>query len=493
MKKLKQVSLMMLIIFSISCSKEDNNTPITPGGGGSGGGEEDDPISLTISSPVNLATDIEINAILTWEGNAEEYDIYCDTNYPPEVKVNTDTVTANEFELSGLKYSTKYYWTIVAKTDDETLESDMWSFTTCKPDIVTWEQHLGGTTDVPQDMIELSDGGLIVMARESYEQPHIIKLDKDGNVVWDKYYSDLENPNGANDNLLLKSTDGGFFILHKLESYSYTLEQFSNEGINIGSVSIETTHGHINSIVQTEDGGFALAGGKSELSYYSDLWFAKTDYTGTIIWDKILGQAYYTEVAYAIIETQDGGFAITGKTEAPNLSFAKYNILLIKTDGAGNVIWDKTYGGDEDDDGRILVEKTNGDLVMGCNTESRSAGETDIWIYVIDMEGHFERETYGGTENDRIGDIVLTETGGIVVSSNTRSETAGYADVWLFELDDALEMAWEMKYGGANSESVEALVGIQDGGYAMTATSMNDIDPSIWVIKTDEEGIVREQ
>ncbi|MBE9467041.1 MAG: hypothetical protein IMY72_01820 [Bacteroidetes bacterium] len=487
MKKLKQLVLMMLILFSISCTKEENNTPTTGGGGG-----EDDPITLKQTFPLNSAQDITINAILKWEGNAEGYDIYFDTNYPPELKVNTSTVTVNEFELSELKNDTKYYWKVVAKTGDDTIESSMWSFTTVKPDIVTWEQRLGGTTDESLDMIELTDGGLIVMARESWEQPHVTKLDKNGNVVWDKYYSDLEDPSGANGNTLLKNFDGGFFILHKLASFSYSLEKFSNEGVNIGSISIETTHGHINSIVQTEDGGFALAGGKSELSYNSDLWFAKTDNSGTIIWDKILGQAYYTEVAFAIIETQDGGFAITGKTEVPNLSFAKDNIWLIKTDGVGNVIWDKTYGGDEDDEGRVLVEKTNGELVLGCNTNSRSAGETDIWIYVIDLEGHFDRETFGGTENDRIGDIVLTETGGIVVSSNTRSETAGCADVWLFELDDELDMAWEMKYGGSHSDAVKSLVGTQDGGYAMTATSMNDIDPSIWIIKTDEEGIVRE-
>lgn len=479
---------MMLILFSISCSKEDKNITPTPGGGGG----EDDPIAVTILSPLNSATDIAINATLKWEGNAEEYDIYCDTNYPPEQKVNTNTVTANEFVLSELKNSTRYYWKVVAKTGDETLESDMWSFTTIKPDIVTWEQHLGGTTDEPLDMIELSDGGLIVMAREGVQQPHIMKLDEDGNVIWDKYYPDLENPNGTNENLLLKDPDGGFFILHKLASFSYSLEKFSSEGINIGSVSIETTNGTINSIIPTEDGGFALAGTTPELSYYTNLWFAKINNTGTITWAQTSGMTYYNEAAYAIIETQDGGFAITGKTEAPNLSFAKYNILLIKTDGVGNVIWDKTYGGDEDDDGRILVEKTNGDIVLGCNTKSRGAGKTDIWIYVIDLEGHFERETYGGTENDRIGDIVLTETGGIVVSSDTRSETAGYADVWLFELDNSLEKVWEVKHGGSNSDAVKALVGTQDGGYAMTATSMNDIDPSIWIIKTDEEGIIRE-
>jgi hypothetical protein len=88
-------------------------------------------------------------------------------------------------------------------------------------------------------------------------------------------------------------------------------------------------------MVQTSDGGFALAGYTKSFGAGSyDFWLVKTDEYGNMEWNQTYGGTWI-DIAYALVETSDGGYAIAGSTES--FGAGRRDFWLVKTDGDGNV------------------------------------------------------------------------------------------------------------------------------------------------------------
>ncbi|WP_297336214.1 hypothetical protein [Algoriphagus sp.] len=85
--------------------------------------------------------------------------------------------------------------------------------------------------------------------------------------------------------------------------------------------------------IQTVNFGF-----KSEC----DIEVTRKNAAGEILWQKTYGGSSYDKGA-AVLKTQDGGALILGSTSA--FGAGNYDILLIKTDPMGEVLWQRTYGG----------------------------------------------------------------------------------------------------------------------------------------------------
>jgi len=90
--------------------------------------------------------------------------------------------------------------------------------------------------------------------------------------------------------------------------------------------------------------------------------------------------------ATAVIQTSDGGYALAGRTE----SFSADNSVLcwlIKVDSSGNMEWNQTYGGQVDDVAWAIVEATNGGYAIAGSTISFGAGKNDAWLIKTDEYG----------------------------------------------------------------------------------------------------------
>ena len=96
------------------------------------GGKDDDDetaVDISLSSPANGAADQQTSVELKWTGSGTTYDVYLDENSSPKTKIAND-VSAKTITHSGLAYSTKYYWKVVATKDGTSEESGVWQFTT---------------------------------------------------------------------------------------------------------------------------------------------------------------------------------------------------------------------------------------------------------------------------------------------------------------------------------------------------------------------------
>jgi hypothetical protein len=243
-------------------------------------------------------------------------------------------------------------------------------------------------------------------------------------------------------------------------------------------------------LVQTGDGGYALAGyTNSSGAGYNDAWLVKTDSAGNMMWNQTYG-GISDDYAFALVQTNDGGYALAGRTAS--LGAGHYDFWLVKTDAAGNAQWSRTYGGTVWDDAHALVQTTDGGYALAGTTQSFGAGYTDFWLVKTDELGNMQwNQTYGGTETDVAEALVQTGDGGYALAGNTMSFGAGYADSWLVKTDSSGNMQWNRTYGGAGIDVAEALVQTGDGGYALaggTIFSFGSNSVDAYLVKTDASG-----
>jgi len=140
----------------------------------------------------------------------------------------------------------------------------------------------------------------------------------------------------------------------------------------------------IRSLIETSDRGYAIAGwtesyGEGE----ADFWLVKIDLNGNMQWNETYDAGYY-EKAHTLIESSEGGYVIVGYI---SYSMFSNDFLLIKTDGNGNMQWNQTYG--EKGDWNIayaLIKTTDGGYAIVGETLS-SNDKVDALLIKTDEQG----------------------------------------------------------------------------------------------------------
>lgn len=205
-----------------------------------------------------------------------------------------------------------------------------------------------------------------------------------------------------------------------------------------------------------------------------------------IVWAKTYGGSG-ADGGRALCETDDG-FLITGYTFSPGSSDA--DILVIKTNAEGNIIWAKTFGGAGTEYGNGCIAVADGYLIIGYTT-SFGSGSKDVYVIRLDRDGNeVWSKTYGGKRWDVGMSVCAAENGGYYVCGFTHSFGAGEEDIYLLKIDEDGNEMWSRTYGGERIEMSNSVVVLGDNGCIIGATSLSygGKNTDFYVIKTDADG-----
>jgi len=373
------------------------------------------------------------------------------------IKINEDG--SLEWQRSyGRENQEAYYPCSVAETSDggcilatdsvnadssNTLDIDILVLKLSSDGSILWQKTYGRNASrvyVRGEIQQTSDGGYVLIGsilplETNISSILVLKLDSNGNILWDKIFRISGFQWGDS---VQQTSDGGYIVgggargypgdgssekvyplILKLDSYGNIEWQKLHEGY--GNFS-----GYRTSVITTRDNGYVVARSVEnsrfvspwgEWEYEGDFGVFKLDSAGNILWQNLYGGSGWDQL-YALCETRDGGYAVGGYTESYGRGSSDGWIL--KLDSSGNIAWQKTYGKENTPNLLFnITQKSNGDfLAAGYIIRP---GHSDMMALNISEEGEL------GAGNDWVtdSDAIPTPTFAVPINTELTSMNAG--------------------------------------------------------------------
>ncbi|WP_250255447.1 T9SS type A sorting domain-containing protein [Chryseobacterium sp. Marseille-Q3244] len=310
-------------------------------------------------------------------------------------------------------------------------------------------------------------------------------------------------------------------------------------------------HDYLSSTVNTQDGGFLLAGTsysgkgldkKEDSRGGSDIWLIRINESGDELWQKTLGTSS-DEEAKSVIQTTDLGFFVAGNVQNSSQGYGSKDVWIIKLDKDGKELSQLILGGKGLDEVEKMIPTKDGGALLGIysrssevrdsgsekgsgmrdagsvsngqnsNPVSRTAkstenfGEGDYWIIKLDKTGKVEWEkNFGGKGDDHVRTLSLTSNG-FIIGGESRSERSGNktvgieegTDLWIIALNERGEEQWQKSYNFKNRDILmgasvihsaddKSSKGILLGGYTQAEGRIEKDDETFWMLYLDGNG-----
>lgn len=331
---------------------------------------------------------------------------------------------------------------------------------------------------------------------------------------------------------IIQNTDGKYLVAGY--TYSYNGDVSGNHGdadgwvtklSETGTIDWQKTYGGsgedmIRRIRKTSDNGFIMTGRTNSINgdvtgFHGgtwDCWVVKIDEFGTIVWQKTLGGSSVDQ-GYDIQQTSDNGYILTCGNNSNDgdmtSNHGSLDFWVVKLNAQGDIIWQKSLGGTDDDLGSSIQETSDGGYIVAGNTNSNNGdvtgnhGLTDFWVVKLNALGDITwQKTLGGSSNDAFQCIRQTSDDGYILCGYTFSNNGdvtgnhGNFDVWIVKLNALGTITWQKTLGGSNADQAKYIQQTDEGGFIVVGNSksttgdvtQNQGDWDYWVVKLDELG-----
>lgn len=310
-----------------------------------------------------------------------------------------------------------------------------------------WAKTYGGSqNENPFYVSVCSDDGFIITGY-TYSfgtggmDLYLVRTDSDGNLQWSKTLGGAQDDVGW---FVMETNDGGFVTSGHTNSFGgftwkgYLTKHDSNG--NLMWTKVFNSSGDVfYGMAETSDGGYIITGSTGTNSFgSSDIWLVKTDSNGDTLWTAQYGRIT-EDAGWAVIQTLDGGYAITGDMHRDTITPGAHNTVLLKTDSQGNMQWTKLFGSNPGAEvGYDLLQMPDsGYLVLG-NSDFYGAGAEDILLVRADASGNLKwAKTFGDTLKDDGWQIRKTNNGYVIAAATENFSANGMWDAYILSLDSA--------------------------------------------------------
>jgi len=294
-----------------------------------------------------------------------------------------------------------------------------------------WSSTQGtNNNDVARGALLTSDGGYLVAGYSSAgsgDYYYVVKFDATGSVSWDNYYQ-----HGMFDRAVSAAeTDDGYLIFGTSDvngDDDFMVIKTTPAGTELwyntyGAGGVDETAAEIR---PTGDGGFILVGSACSGTDTCDVYLAKINSSGALLWSQTLGDANDKELGYAVEEVSDG-FIIAGSSDENGNDDA----LLIKTDNSGIESWHSIFGDYGTDYGADIAVDHDGNYILTGKLSEPDGGDEQFYIVKAGTSGDLIwSTTRGGSGQEYASCLAVTPDQGYLMSGATDSYGAGLFDFY---------------------------------------------------------------
>ncbi len=308
-----------------------------------------------------------------------------------------------------------------------------------------WAKTVGGEGGDIGNSIQLTnDGGYIILGTTgSFGQStqfYLVRTDENGDTIWTRTYGGLNQDFGYS---IEKTSDSCFVLCGETQSYgnidgnAYIIK-INSIGDTIWTRVIPGDIRYDHSIQQTSDGGYIIA------SCLYDIILTKTDGSGNTIWSKSYG-GWNMEYGGCVRQTFDGGYIIAGESNSFS-SNNDYNYLIIKTDENGNTIWTKSFGAGFSDNPHYVIQTHEGRYAVIGELQSYGIGFVSFYLVGLDANGNTAFSGFYGGESVDVGQSIQeTDNGNFIICGYTTSFGAGQEDMYIIKTGKILVNVEDLK------------------------------------------------
>ncbi len=343
---------------------------------------------------------------------------------------------------------------------------------------ILWEKTFGGSkVEYCKGGTLTSDGGVVVCGygnsddgdvsvNYGFYDMWVFKLNSQGELIWETVI--------GNEDI----------------DYSFSVIETSDKGFLLSGSSFLYQGGNLSCI---EHGSLA------------DGVLAKLDSLGNLEWTQCYGGSDYDNINMAI--EVDNGYVFAGAVTSYDGQITgahgEEDIWVVKTDFLGTIIWERSLGGSLSDVPAKLYLENSGNILVFGQTRSKDGDvngnhnyrNSDIWVVKLSSEGEIlSQQCIGGLADERLGTgIVKKAEGHYVLAAEasmksfdvqcTKPFTTIYDNIWAFELKDCSYYKTSRPEG-----DTRVCVNLQPTSEYVTHPFF-DANGYLWVIDPAEAGV----
>jgi hypothetical protein len=380
---------------------------------------------------------------------------------------------------------------MMPRTYGSSQNADLYMVKTDSDGDILWSRTLGGSTwDYATSIQETPDGGYVLVGSTNSfgmgdQDILLVRMDAQGGVLWSSTFGGPANERAEG---VLIAPEGDIIVFGTTDSYGagsgdFYLVKADVNGKEIWSRTYGGTEDEIaGSVERTRDGGFILVGTtRSFGAGKKDVYVVRTNSNGDQIWDNHYGSEA-NDVGYGVKETTDGGYVVVGATEGT--ASGTWDVCLIRIDAQGEALCHRTWDAGGYAVGYSVVEAADLGFFVSGYKDPFGSDKWNVVLIRTDEDGQLIwSTTYGGEGNDRADAMQQTADGGLIIAGATDGSGSGGWDMYLLRTDAEGNELWGRTYGGGDTDGAECVIQTRDGGFLMAGgtysfgTEMVSLEP----------------
>ncbi|MFY7738970.1 MAG: T9SS type A sorting domain-containing protein [Flavobacterium sp.] len=420
--------------------------------------------------------------------------------------------------------------------------------------VIQWQKTFGGiNTDNASSVIEQANGNILIGGASNsiisgdkaqnfnnFDDFWIINLSNTGATLWQNSFINTDGGDANNKVIINNTWDNNFILsgtIYYIDTTGMNLKKMNPSGnlLNLGHTGDHSSCTTTALLYGTQLSNCYITNENKYISGGTHLDFGLCDNTynyylqknntiagfNDFIWYKYF-RGDQQDILKTFIETTDDGYIMIGSSnsnianEKTENSKGQYDYWIIKINSDGDIVWQKTIGGNDMEDASSIIQTVDGGYLIGGSSKSNisgdktenSDGDYDYWIVKLDTNGTTEwQKTIGGSLNDKLAALKPTIDGGFIlvgtsnssISGDKTENSRGLNDIWIVKLNNQGTILWDKTIGRSLDDSANDVIQTNDGGFVVAGTSFSSMsgdklensrgNSDYWIIKLNPENL----